>query len=59
MNAEGLLEAPPSPVVDAFEAAPAPVPAQSGRDAAPVGSAQGEPPVMLPFDDEGGSGAQG
>jgi hypothetical protein len=39
VNAEGLLEAPPSVVVDAFEAAPA--------------------PVMLPFDDEGGPGAQG
>jgi len=33
----------PSVVVDAFEAAPA-----------PVDGAQGQPPVMLPFDDEGG-----
>jgi len=46
VNAEGLLEAPPSVVVDAFEAAP-------------VGATQGEPPVMLPFDDEGGPGTQG
>ncbi len=59
VNAEGLLEAPPSGVVDAFEAAPAPVPAPSGGEAAPVASAQAEPPVMLPFDDEGGPGAQG
>ena len=43
VNAEGLLEVPPSVVVDAFEAAPA-----------PVDGAQGQPPVMLPFDDEGG-----
>ena len=61
VNAEGLLEAPPTVVVDAFEAAPAPAIAQAPQDqreAAPVGGAQGEPPVMVPFDDEGGSGAQ-
>jgi uncharacterized protein YlxW (UPF0749 family) len=47
VNAESLLEAPPSVVVDAFEAAPA-----------RVDGAQVQPPVMLPFDDEDGP-AQG